>query len=327
MNNIRIILVLVLCLSAGISTAQDKLLMNNGRYKKLKGTVVYYDNNSILYQNERQKAKLEAYEKKEEARLKVLKASEKWQQKQAKKAEKLQKKHEKQLARIEKRRKIFEYEMTSKEASLSPADYETWKNREEARLKQMETDLTLKEALTKNSEEAQATRQESLKRGRFTSDVSRQRVFSIIRPDGSEEVVYNADTLGILADGEPEVEYGVTEMRMYIKGRQDGRKHSFHDVYIGASVGLASALIFTWTWDVFYAPIPPAICVAVIAGLRNFKPSAKLEIGSEYLNSEAYMDGYIRSARGRKAFAFTIGAAGGLIVGSTAAVLTSPLLR
>lgn len=327
MINIRAILILILGFWAGICTAQDVLLLNNGRYKKLKGTVVYYDNSNILYQNQRQKAQLEAFERKEEVKQKVLRSSEKWQRKQAKKAAKLQKKHDKQQARIERRKLIFEDEKKTKEASLSAADYETWKNREEARIKQLETNLELKEALAEKVAETQAKRKESLKRGRFTSDISRQRVFSIIRPDGSEEVVYNADTLGIFADGEPEVEYGVAEMRMYIKGRQDGRKHSFHDVYIGAGVGLASALILTWTWDVFYAPIPPAICVAVIAGLRNFKPSPKLEIGSEFLTSEAYMDGYIRSARGRKAFAFTVGAAGGLIVGSTAAILTSPLLR
>lgn len=327
MLRVQFILLILLQLSVPVCKAQDKLLLNNGKYRTLKGTVVFYDNNSILYQNEKQKLKLQAFEAKDDARQKALVASTKWQLKQQRKETKMQQNRERQLARIEKRKAIYTDELQSKQNTLSPADFESWKNREEARIKQMEADIDLREALVKNAEEARIRRREALKRGRFTSEISRQRVFSIIREDGSEEIVYNADTLGILADGEPEVEYGVTEMRMYIKGRQDGRRHSFHDVYIGAGVGLASALLLTWTWDVFYAPIPPAICVAVIAGIRNFRPSPKLEIGSEFLNSEAYMDGYIRSARGRKALAFTIGAAGGLVVGSTAAVLTSPLLR
>lgn len=327
MLRVQFILLILLQLSVPVCKAQDKLLLNNGKYRTLKGTVVFYDNNSILYQNEKQKLKLQAFEAKDDARQKALVASTKWQLKQQRKETKMQQNRERQLARIERRKAIYTDELQSKQNTLSPADFESWKNREEARIKQMEADIDLREALVKNAEEARIRRIEALKRGRFTSEISRQRVFSIIREDGSEEIVYNADTLGILADGEPEVEYGVTEMRMYIKGRQDGRRHSFHDVYIGAGVGLASALLLTWTWDVFYAPIPPAICVAVIAGIRNFRPSPKLEIGSEFLNSEAYMDGYIRSARGRKALAFTIGAAGGLVVGSTAAVLTSPLLR
>ncbi|TNF29960.1 MAG: hypothetical protein EP314_02080 [Bacteroidetes bacterium] len=327
MLRVQFILLILLQLSVPVCKAQDKLLLNNGKYRTLKGTVVFYDNNSILYQNEKQKLKLQAFEAKDDARQKALVASNKWQLKQQRKETKMQQNRERQLARIERRKAIYTDELQSKQNTLSPADFESWKNREEARIKQMEADIDLREALVKNAEEARNRRREALKRGRFTSEISRQRVFSIIREDGSEEIVYNADTLGILADGEPEVEYGVTEMRMYIKGRQDGRRHSFHDVYIGAGVGLASALLLTWTWDVFYAPIPPAICVAVIAGIRNFRPSPKLEIGSEFLNSEAYMDGYIRSARGRKALAFTIGAAGGLVVGSTAAVLTSPLLR
>jgi hypothetical protein len=39
------------------------------------------------------------------------------------------------------------------------------------------------------------------------------------------------------------------------------------------------------------------------------------------------MDGYIKSAKGRKIFAFTVGAIGGLGVGIGTAVATSPLLQ
>lgn len=327
MRILRVTAILLLSLFSLTSSAQDQLLLNNGKIKKLNGEVVYYDNSSILYQNENQKAKLAKYEAKREKKRAALEASESWKRKQEKLRAKVEKKQAKQLAKVEKRKREFEEQVKYRSETMIPADFEKWKTREEDRIKKLETDVALKATLEKNVRESDELRKESLKRGRYATDISRQRVFSILRADGSEEVVYNADTLGILADGEPETEYGVAEMRMYIKGRQDGRKHSFHDVYIGAGVGLGSALLLTYTWDVFYAPIPPAICIAVIAGLRKFKPSPKLGISAEFLNSEPYMDGYIRSARGRKAFAFTMGAIGGLAVGSTVAILTSPLLR
>jgi hypothetical protein len=254
-------------------------------------------------------------------------ATEKWQQKQETESIKIQKKEEKQQAKLETLRKEFEADVKYKLETLSPADFEKWKNRELAAIKKAELQRELTSKLKEQTEALKQEKVEALHRRRFTSSFSRNQVFSILRTDNSEEIVYNADTLGYFADGEAEVEYGVEEMRMYMKGRQDGRKHSFHDVYIGAGVGLASALLLTYTWDAFYAPIPPAICIAVMAGLRKVKPSSKLELAQNFLQSDAYMDGYHRSAKGRKIFAFTVGATGGLAVGITVGMLTNPLLQ
>ena len=307
--------------------AQDRLLMNNGKIKTLKGTVVSYDYNDIFYQNEQQRAKMELDSAKRAEKLKVLQATDKWRLKQEKLARKAQQQKQKHDSKLEALRKDFEADVKYKLETLSPADFEKWKNRELNAIKKAELKRELAAALQNQSEEQKAERAEALQRRKFTKSVSRNQVFSILRTDNSEEVVYNADTLGYFADGEPEVEYGVEDMRMYIKGRQDGRKHSFHDVYIGAGVGLASALLMTYTWDAFYAPIPPAICIAVMAGLKNVKPSSKLELTQNFLQSEPYLDGYHRSAKGRKIFAFTMGAVGGLAVGVTVGVLTNPILQ
>ncbi len=307
--------------------AQDRLLMNNGKIKKLKGEVVSYDYNDIFYQNEKQRAKMEIDSAKRAETQRAAQATEKWQQKQETESIKIQKKEEKQQAKLETLRKEFEADVKYKLETLSPADFEKWKNRELAAIKKAELQRELTSKLKEQTEALKQEKVEALHRRRFTSSFSRNQVFSILRTDNSEEIVYNADTLGYFADGEAEVEYGVEEMRMYIKGRQDGRKHSFHDVYIGAGVGLASALLLTYTWDAFYAPIPPAICIAVMAGLRKVKPSSKLELAQNFLQSDAYMDGYHRSAKGRKIFAFTVGATGGLAVGITVGMLTNPLLQ
>lgn len=305
----------------------DKLLLNNGKFKFLKGKVVSYDYGDIFYQNTQQRAKMELDSAKRSTNQAVSQSSEKWQRAKEKDAKKLRIKEERQQIKLDGLRKDFEADVKYKLETLSPADFEKWKNKELVAIKKIELQRELASKLKEKSAELEAEKLEAFYRSRFTKSFSRNQVFSILRADGPEEIIYNADTLGYFADGEAEVEYGVEEMRMYIKGRQDGRKHSFHDVYIGAGVGLASALLLTYTWDAFYAPIPPAICIAVMAGLRKVKPSAKLELTQNFLTSEAYMDGYHRSAKGRKIFAFTMGAVGGLGVGITVGMITNPLLQ
>jgi hypothetical protein len=316
-----------ICSMFTVSQAQDKLLMNNGKIKNLKGEVVAYDYNDIFYQNEQQHAKMLLDSAKRATEQATVRTTEKWQRAKEKEAEELRKKEEKQKTKLDALRKDFEADVKYKLETLSAADFEKWKNKELVAIKKIELQRELASKLKEQSEELDAEKLEAFHRRRFTKSVSRNQVFSVLRPDDSEEIVYNADTLGYFADGEAEVEYGVEEMRMYIKGRQDGRKHSFHDVYIGAGVGLASALLLTYTWDAFYAPIPPAICIAVMAGLRKVKPSSKLELTQNFLTSDAYMDGYHRSAKGRKIFAFAMGATGGLAVGITVGVLTNPILQ
>ncbi len=320
------LLTLLIFLSSG-AFAQDKLLLTNGKVKKLKGRVVYYDYNDIFFQSEAAREKMLRDSAAREMRLREIQQSPKWIEKQKKRTAKEDSKKIKQQKQVEDLRSYFEKTKPAKQQNLSASEFEIWKQRELDNIKDLELKHILYWKLKEQSFDLRSERSEARFRSKYTRSKSRSNVFSIMREDGTEEIVYNADTLGLLADGEYEVEYGVADMRLYIKGRQDGRKHSFHDVYIGAAVGLASGLAFTYTLDMFYAPIPPAICIAVIAGLNNFKPNPKLELTAAMLQSEPYMDGYIKSAKGRKIFGFTMGAIGGLGVGIGAAVATSPLLR
>ena len=310
-----------------VTNGQDRLLLTNGKYKELKGDVVFYDYDQVYYQNAHQKVKMDAYLEKLNARLEAKQTDENWASRQQAKKNKVI------LKRAEKRKQIADFkanlEAEIKERSKTDIgpDFERWKSAQIAKIKDFEQSIVLDSTLRVEAEELKTLRKEARIRRRFSKEVSRSLVFSILKQDGTEEVIYTADTLGFLIDGDAEREYGVSEMRLYIKGRQDGRKHSFHDVYIGAGVGLISGLVFTYTLDMFYAPIAPAICIAVIAGLRKTKPGADLELDANLLKSDAYMDGYHRSAKGRKILAFTVGAVGGLGIGITTGVLTSPLLR
>lgn len=327
MHNLRISLLFLLAMGlASTGFSQDQLLLTNGKTKHLNGQVVYYDYNDIFYQNEKQRANMERYLEKRSKKQEARTQSERWQRQQAKEAARLQKREEKLAAKLQKLRKEFEARVAFKLETLSPADFERWKTNELEAIKAAELKRELAEKLQANAAAIKQENEEARHRRKFTRTVSRSKVFSILKPDGTEEVVYNADTLGYFADGEAELEYGVAEMRMYIKGRQDGRKHSLHDLGIGAGVGLLSSVVFTWTLDAFYAPIPPAISLVVLSVLPR-KVNPKLTLTQGELQSQAYIDGYERSATGRKAWAFAVGSIAGLGIGTTAALLTAPLMR
>jgi len=308
------------------SSGQDRLLLTNGKIKNLKGEVISYDYNDIFFQNDEQRKKMELSIIERETKLRELQSLEKWQQKQEKQSMLLKKKEEKQQVKLKKLRGEFEASVKYKLETLSPADFEKWKAKELDAIKSLELKRELTERLKKESAEMQQVTLEAKHRRKFTRSAPRNKVFSILKANGTEEIVYNADTLGFLADGEAELEYGVEEMRMYIKGRQDGRKHSLHDLGIGAGVGLASSLVMTWTLDAFYGPIPPAISLIVLTVLPT-KVNPKLQLNGGELQSQAYLDGYERSATGRKAWAFSVGSLAGLGIGTTVALLTAPLLR
>jgi len=317
---------MLLCVLMLNATAQDKLLLTNGKYRKLKGKVVYFDHEVVLWQTAKQVENLKKFEDKRAERESTPEAKSKAEEKARKKAEQESAKQAKAMAKLEQRKQDFESDVKFKMETLSPADFEKWKIRETDKLKQAETDRQLKAVMAEKLTAMQARRKESLQRGRFASAVPREKVFSILRPDSAEQVIYTADTLGVFADGAAEVEYGVAEMRMYIKGRQDGRKHSVHDIGIGAGVGLAAGLLNTWYLDAFYAPITPAVCIVVMS-IINTHPSPKLELTANEMQSLAYIDGYERSAKGRKILMFAIGAVGGLGAGISAGLATAPMMR
>jgi hypothetical protein len=292
-------ILVILLAFAGQALAQDKLLMTNGKYRDIKGKVVATEYDVVIWQTEKQAQKELAFLEKHGKTREEFVAEETSRTSTAKE-------------KLAEKRKEMESQIIAKMEALSPEDFDKWKN----------------EQLLKLAEEEAAigTNKAKRKKRRFTSRISREKVFSYIGADSVETVVYSVDTLGFLADGEAELEYGVAEMRMYIKGRQDGRKHGVYDIGIGAGVGLLSGLLNTWYLDVFYAPITPAVCIAIIA-IINTRPNPKTALASNFLQSEPYLDGYERSAKGRKILMFTLGAVGGLGVGIGVAVVTSPALR
>jgi hypothetical protein len=292
-------ILVILLAFAGQALAQDKLLMTNGKYRDIKGKVVATEYDVVIWQTEKQAQKEVVFLEKHGKTREEFVAEETSRTSTAKE-------------KLAQKRKEMESQIIAKMEALSPEDFDKWKN----------------EQLLKLAEEEAAigTNKAKRKKRRFTSRISREKVFSYIGADSVETVVYSVDTLGFLADGEAELEYGVAEMRMYIKGRQDGRKHGVYDIGIGAGVGLLSGLLNTWYLDVFYAPITPAVCIAIIA-IINTRPSPKMALASNFLQSEPYLDGYERSAKGRKILMFTLGAVGGLGVGIGVAVVTSPAMR
>jgi hypothetical protein len=293
------VIIAILLAFAGQAVAQDVLLMTNGKYRDIKGKVVATEYDVVIWQTEKQAQKEAAYLEKHGKTRDEFVAEETARTATAKE-------------KLAQKRKEMEAQILPKMESLSPEDFEKWKN--EQMLKLAEAEAAIGGSKAKR------------KKRRFTSRVSRELVFSYISPDSTETVVYSADTLGFLADGDAEVDWGVDDMRKYIKGRQDGRKHGVYDIGIGAGVGLLSGLLNTWYLDVFYAPITPAVCIAIIA-IINTRPNPKTALASNFLQSEPYLDGYERSAKGRKILMFTLGAVGGLGVGIGVAVVTSPALR
>jgi len=305
MRNTRILFIFlfVLVLSPNL-LGQDRLLLTNGKIKKLKGVVVYYDHDLVLYQNDRQAERMQLYELEKKNDQTVGGAS---IRKDERNAAKLVQEQQKAQGKLETKRKIFEEEVKDKMERLSPADFEKWKNRELNRLKSEETKQNLATALSEKFGEAKINRKEARKRGRFSKRVSRDLVFAILKKDSTEIVIYNADTLGFFADGDAELEYGVTEMRLYIKGRQDGRKHrTAFDATMGAGVGTLSAFL-----GAFYGPIGPAtyIIVMTVANTKMKKMAVK---DPELLIHPAYRDGYDRSAKHKKTLDFIKGSVAGL---------------
>jgi hypothetical protein len=143
----------------------------------------------------------------------------------------------------------------------------------------------------------------------------KENVFSITHANGKEEIIYSPDTLGFLVTDvvEPEVDYTVEEMRRYIFGAQDGKKVK------KTAVLLASAGISTIGSGLgaFYGPIAPATYILVL-GTTKQKPNENLVSHPEYIQDEAYLQGYKKAARKRKIIAAAEGGLIGLGIGIVA---------
>lgn len=304
----------------------DKLLMTNGRVRNIRKKVVHTDHDEVLYQRTRTQVRMQRYLSDKEISKKKKEFNFRSIQKQKTVEKRSIRKKEKHQTQLVKRNTDFEESIKEKINRLSPSDFEKWKNKELLRIQETGKKQELVKKLSESLEAVNKNRQKLRELGRFTKRIQRSRVFSILKGDGSEIVIYSADTLGFFADGEAEVEYGVAEMRMYIKGRQDGRKHGLHDFWIGAGSSLITSLAMTWYLDAFYAPLFPATTVAIMT-LFPIKLNPKLKIGMEERLSAAYMDGYDRSATGRKVMAFSLGSLAGMGIGIGGGLLSAPLLR
>lgn len=279
--------------------AQDKLLLTNGKIKILHGEVVYTDVNEVRYQRYEERDRELAAIK----RIDPDFTGHIWELYQP----------EKTGASAELR---FAEEIKEKMETLSEEEFEEWKKKRYLQLKEQEVAGTF----------GDSKKVKQLIR-RYSRRVKSEQVFSVLKPDGSEIVVYAPDTLGLLTiDVEEELDYNVTEMRAYIIGRQDGRKHRLHDIAIGAGMGYVAGLAGTAYGQAFYTPLVPAVAL-VIMGVTEAKIKPQLLQPWTGTQLNAYRDGYTRSARGRKMLGFALGSAAGLGVGISVGILERPYLK
>ncbi|MFT4526814.1 MAG: hypothetical protein ACI85F_002994 [Bacteroidia bacterium] len=281
------------------SLAQDKLLLTNGKIRNLRGEVVHTDVNEVRYQRyEERERELDAIK-----RIDPTFKGHIWDLF----------KPEKTGATAELR---FAEEIKEKMESLSDEDFEAWKKKRYLQLKEREVAGTFGD-----------TRKAQQLMRRYSKRVKSEQVFSVLKSDGSEIIVYAPDTLGFLTiDVEEELDYNVNEMRAYIKGRQDGRKHRLHDIAIGAGMGYIGGLIGTAYGQAFYTPMVPAVAL-VIMGVTGAKIKPQLLLPWTGTQLFAYQDGYVRSAKGRKMLGFALGSVVGLGVGITVGILERPYIN
>ena len=303
----RTIASILVCLCFLQVWSQDRLLLTNGKIKELDGVVVYYDHDDILYQNDLQRERMKKYVVKSQAKKNKKETSQKWIDQQAKKTEKEDAKNRKAKQKLAERRKDLEAEIAEKMKVLFTEDFERWKTQELDRLLRKEQKRTLDSALNAQLESSKKNKAEARERAKFTTRVARDLVFSVLKPDSTELVVYSADTLGFLSEGDPEVDYGVKEMRAYMAGRQAGRNHNTNfDVVLGVGIGVISAAVGS-----FWGPSIPAGTV-IVTSIANTKIKNKAGIDQAWLDDPAFRDGYDRSAKRKKAWNFVKGSIAGL---------------
>ena len=279
--------------------AQDKLLLTNGKIKDLNGEVVHADHLGVFYQRwdekERERLALERQDPDFKGHI--------WELYGAPGGD-------------ETAEQRFAEEIAEKMAELTEEEFEAWKKKRYLELKEKEVSGTFKDS-----------RKWVRTLRRYTKRVKNDQVFSILRPDGSEEVVYKPDTLGFLAlDPGEELDYNIAEMRAYIKGRQDGRQHSMHDIAVGAGIGYVSGLVGTAAGGAFYTPAVPAVAM-VIMSLSGVKIDEQKLVGWSDNELDAYRDGYEKSAKNRKILGLAIGSAVGLGIGVSVGILERPYLN
>lgn len=114
-------------------------------------------------------------------------------------------------------------------------------------------------------------------------------VFSVLMADGTEEIIYDPDTVN---EGDPSIE----QVRRYIKGEQYGMQmyHPHWTKPAGVAAGIGSGFIG------FYGP-PFVFGYALIAGavpVKKIPPSDSID--PAVFNSDEFISGYRRYARNKK---------------------------
>lgn len=140
-----------------------------------------------------------------------------------------------------------------------------------------------------------------------------QDVFSVTYGEtGKEVVVYSPDTLGlfVIDSLSPDLEYSVSDMRRYLQGRADGKKHKAPWATVGGIVvgGVGSFL------GAFYGPLMPAAYVLIISATQP-RIDESVVSNPNIIGDEAYEDGYVKSARRKKIKNIVISSMTTLVIG------------
>lgn len=138
--------------------------------------------------------------------------------------------------------------------------------------------------------------------------IDKDRIFSLVK-DNREVFYYEPGK-------HEKYTYSIQDMRYFIYGQQDARKHYKTGVpfAFGLVVSAASALYLGYEGSFFTlaAPLPGLLAGSVSKG-RN--PLASHASNEEYLAHTSYIEGYRDAARGRKVMAALKGALLGSAVG------------
>ena len=278
---LSIVVLVGLMLQNFLATAQDTLLFTNGRYKNLKGLVLHFDQTELIWQSVAQFEREKKYLERKGLSLNEFVDQQKGRQ---------------QVGDTAAIRAKFEREIRDKLEKLSPNEFEQWKSAELVKMKE-------RQVLAEMGRKRRTTNKR-----RFTHRISSTQVFSVIHADGTETVVYSPDTMGFLAvDTTPDLDYGIREMRYYIKGQQDGRRHRTNiDAEVGFLTGVLSAGLGN-----FYGPIGPGVGMGVEA-LLPVKIQDKACSNPDLKDNEAYYDGYVQAAKRKKILNYGLGGLLGL---------------
>jgi hypothetical protein len=271
---------LVLC-SAWDASAQDTLLMTNGRLKDLRGLVVHFDQTELIWQTVRQ------YEREQQHLKRTGQTREEFLESEL---------GRRQIGDTASIRLKFEKEIREKLMKLSPEEFEKWKSDELVRMKERQLLAEM------------GNRRKLTQKRRFTHRMQSGQVFAILHSNGTETLVYSPDTMGFLAiDTTPDLDYSIREMRNYIKGQQDGRRHRTN---IDTEVGFVSGMLSAGLGN-FYGPIGPAVGMGIQA-LIPVKIQEKACTNPDLKDNDAYFDGYNQAAKRKKILNYGLGGVLGL---------------